>query len=143
MDNGVKIVFDLQQDEFGYPPYAVESLWALPVEAGGGYTIDNIPWYVREVACGDVVAAAPGDDGRLRFTGEVLQRSGNQTLRIRLAEESIVRSEAIREAILRLGAESELDHTQLLAVNAPAERKEEVQRFLETGAAQGHWELES
>lgn len=92
--DGVKIVFDLEQDDSGYPPYQVESLWALPVETGG-YRIDNIPWYVREIACGDVVAVLPGEDDRLRFSGEILHRSGNRTMRVRLAEESIARSAAI------------------------------------------------
>ena len=142
MDSGVKIVFELEQDENGYPPYQVESLWAVPL-VEGGYQIDNVPWYVRDIACGDVVAAAPGDDGRLFFTGRILRRSGNRTMRVRLAEESIARSAAIHDAIERLGAESELDHTDRLAVNAPADRVAEVLKFLETGAAQGHWELEA
>ena len=136
MDNGVKIVFALAE-ELG-APYQVESLWAVPMESGG-YLIDNIPWYVREVALGDVVVAETADDGRLLFMGEVLQRSGNRTIRLQLAEESMARSGAIQEALERLGAESELDHTDLMAVNVPATCAAEVLKFLETGALQGHW----
>ncbi len=140
MDSDVKIVFELAQD--GDAPYQVESLWAVPLD-GGGYRIDNIPWYVSNIALGDVVAAAPRNDERLFFTGEILRRSGNRTIRVRLVEESIARSAAIHDAIERLGAKSELDHTDLLAVNAPADRLADVLKFLETGAAQGHWSLET
>lgn len=135
MDNGVKIVFGLADEQ-----YQVESLWAVPMESGG-YLIDNIPWYVREVALGDVVEAAPGEDGRLYFAGEILRHSGNRTVRLRLAEESLPRSGAIQEALERLGAESELDPSDLMAVNIPAAVSEEARKFLEAGSLQGHWQI--
>ena len=37
----VKITFALEQDEGGYPPYAVETLWAI--QRADGYEVDNIP----------------------------------------------------------------------------------------------------
>lgn len=136
MEDGVKIVFGLPADS----GYEVESLWGVPMESGG-YLIDNIPWYVNEVALGDVVGAAQGDDGRLYFTGEVLSRSGNRTIRLRLAEESMRHSASIQEALERLGAESEVDPSDLMAVNAPASASAEILKLLETGALQGHWQL--
>jgi hypothetical protein len=134
MEDGIKIVFGLPDGS----AYAVESLWAIPM-ANGGYLIDNIPWYVSDIALGDVVGADARDDGRLHFNGEVLRRSGNQTIRLRLAEESHRHASAIQEALERLGAESEVDPSQLMAINAPASGRDAVRKFLEAGALQGHW----
>ncbi len=45
----VKIVFELQQDEDGYPPVTRESLWATPTD-GGLYRLDNIPFFAHGCA---------------------------------------------------------------------------------------------
>src|SRR6266700_2140016 len=63
----VKVGFYLEQDEDGWPPVTRENI--LAVDLGGGrYRIDNIPFYVRGISDGDVIAAEPEDDGRLSFS---------------------------------------------------------------------------
>ena len=45
----VKILFQLTQDEDGYPPIQVEGVWALSAPDGAdGYLIDNVPFFTRD-----------------------------------------------------------------------------------------------
>src|SRR5689334_10402683 len=49
---------------------------------GGRYRIDNVPWFVRDLAVGDVVRAqAPSDDAHPVFA-EVVERSDHVTIRL-------------------------------------------------------------
>lgn len=74
------VVFPLAQDE-GWPPVASERVWAAKV-AEHSYRIDNPPWFVPDLAVGDVVhAVAPNDDSHPVFT-EVLERSDHVTIRL-------------------------------------------------------------
>lgn len=57
----------------------VESLWAEPVAAG--YRIDNIPFYVQNLALGDVVAARQGEEGELLLE-HLVSASGHTTVRL-------------------------------------------------------------
>lgn len=51
----VKVHFRLVQDEDGYPPVAVESVWAQPGMNSREYVLDNLPFFVREATLGDTV----------------------------------------------------------------------------------------
>lgn len=75
----VKILFDLERDD-DYPPFGVESIWALKI-VDGMFRIDNIPFYVRGLALGDVVRARPTSDGALQFDS-IAKTSGHSTLRV-------------------------------------------------------------
>lgn len=61
MHDPVKLLFRLQPDEDGYPPYQWESVWANPV-SDGLYQIDNIPFFVSDISLGDIVEAEYSDD---------------------------------------------------------------------------------
>ena len=60
----VKIRFGLEQGADGYPPRGNEGLWAAPL-GGGAYRVANLPWFVPDVALGDVVHAVADRDGVL------------------------------------------------------------------------------
>ncbi|MGW2826210.1 DUF4265 domain-containing protein [Streptomyces sp. NPDC001443] len=75
----VKVHFRLEI-EGDRPPASVESLWAVD-QGDGTARLDNIPWSVRGIACGDVVATEPDDEG-VRWAGEVVRRSENCTIRL-------------------------------------------------------------
>lgn len=109
--NHIKIVFEVEGDD-GHSD--TESVWAVPVD--GGYQIDNIPFYAREVACNDIVSAEHDEDGLLRFSG-VVSPSGHSTIRLWFSSEADVPQ--IRGALREMGCPSELDLPRLVAVDVP------------------------
>jgi len=116
-ENLVKIFFELQQDEEGYPPVTCESVWATPV-AQGLYRLGNIPFFARGVAYEDVVSAVRMDDGTLGFV-EVVRPSGHSTLRVIAYEESD--APVLRHKLEEIGCDTEQSHIpNLFAVDVPS-----------------------
>ena len=67
MNRVVKVAFRLEPDEDGYPPIAVEMLVATQL-AEGQFRIENAPFFVSDIAFGDVVTATASDViGRFMF----------------------------------------------------------------------------
>ena len=63
----VEIWFKIEKDATGYPESQDwEELWATPVE-GGSFRLDSTPFFVRDIAAGDVVSAVKTDEGLYRF----------------------------------------------------------------------------
>lgn len=60
-----KIAFTLDVED-GYPPISVEQLNAKEI-APGQFELLNSPFFINEVAYGDVVAVDVGESGRLVF----------------------------------------------------------------------------
>jgi hypothetical protein len=137
--NYKKIVFELEQDEEGYPPDKWESLWAYETEPGL-YSIDNIPIYVKGISSGDIVATElEGDE--LRFK-KLIHPSANSVFRIYLSEVSD--AQAARTSFSKLGCESEQSHIpKLVAIEIPGTVSiESVAKLLDEGAESGRWEYE-
>ena len=110
-----KIAFRLTPDEDGYPPADWESLWAI-TRSDGCYEIDNIPFFARGVASGDLVSAHESL-GQLVFE-QVLQSGGHSTLRVIMTD--LARKDEIRSRLLILGCESEGSHLpSLFSVDVP------------------------
>lgn len=74
-----KINFKLEKDEDGFPPVAVETLWADP--SSTGYTIDSIPFFTKDVANGDIVSVKKDGDGSLWFDKRI-SSSGHSLIRL-------------------------------------------------------------
>jgi hypothetical protein len=110
-----KVLFKLIKDEDNYPPDDYESLWALP-NSKDYLEIDNIPFFVQGISCGDVVDVS-NVNGELLFRS-VVKKSRNSTLRLICFDLSKVAE--IRSALSGLGCSSELSHIQgLIAVDVP------------------------
>jgi hypothetical protein len=75
----VKILFELERVD-DYPPFEVESLWGVKI-VDSIFRIDNIPFYIRGIALGDVVRAKPTTDGALQFES-IVKNSGHSTVRV-------------------------------------------------------------
>ncbi|MFB9681700.1 DUF4265 domain-containing protein [Streptosporangium vulgare] len=75
----VRVVFELSPDD-GWPPVGSERLWAIPLGPDRA-RLDNIPFFVRGVACGDVVRIDTDAEG-ITWVTEVVEVSGNCTIRI-------------------------------------------------------------
>ena len=52
--------------ESDWPPVSVETLWVAAL-GDGHFRIDNIPFFVRDIAVDDVVVGKSGQGGLLRF----------------------------------------------------------------------------
>jgi len=135
----VKILFELEQDEDGYPPASAETLWAI--KAGDGlFKIDNIPFFALGVAVNDIVSAVP-EENAFRFK-EVAQPSGHSTIRVVVYDAADVA--AVRTLFKQLGCSTELSHLpRLLAVDVPPSVSlAELKQVLESGRHQDRWGYE-
>jgi len=117
-----------------YGETEVESLWAKKCD--GGLEMDNVPFHVKEVALGDVIATEEDKDGLLWFS-RLVKASGHSTVQLWLAEQEDV--SAVREKLRQMGCISELSELpRLIAVDVPPEISyDEVKIYLEEGAARG------
>ena len=133
----VRIRFDLEQDEDGWPPGSVEWLWAR--RRGDGYLIENIPLFVEGVALHDVVSAE-ASSGQLAFSG-VRLRGGHSTVCVFLDAESAEATRAFRDVLrTRFGIESEdsRETEGLVAIDVPANVSlRAVREFLEEQQHEG------
>ncbi len=135
-----KIAFRLIQDEDGYPPETVETLWANSGAGEGLFTIDNIPFFARSVAFGDQVRAELVD-GQWEFR-EVVHRSFHSTVRILVWNKD--ETQSVRDEFRALGCASELSGLPgLIAVDVPPELSyPNIFSILKAGAEGGRWDYE-
>jgi hypothetical protein len=135
----VKILFHLEQDEDGYPPASVESLWALP-KGEGLFQVDNIPFFATGVAVGDLVSATP-EEGAFLFQ-DVVQASGHSTLRLAISEAADV--PAVRALFEQKGCSVEQSHLpRLIALDVPPSVPlGSLRPVLMAGQEQGRWDYE-
>jgi hypothetical protein len=136
----VKIHFRLEQDEDGYPPVAVESLWATPTAAAEQYVIDNVPFFIRDATVGDTVLVRK-KDGNCWFDG-VLSRSQNSLVRVVFFDRDCV--EVLSKQLSAMGCSTEyLREHNLMAINIPGEiALTDVQAYLRAEAETGKIDYE-
>lgn len=135
----VKILFELEQDEDGYPPASAETLWAVKV-GEGLFQIDSIPFFVLGIAVNDIVSGLP-EEGVFRFK-EVVRPSGHSTLRVVVYDASDV--PAVRELFKQRGCSTEQSHLpRLIAIDVPPTVSlEELKQLLDAGREQNRWGYE-
>ena len=119
----------------------LESMWAVPVN--GGYKIDNIPFYAREIALGDIVSTENDHDGMMRFKA-LVQASGHSTVRLWFAKGREQDVAHVRQRLRDMGCPSELsDLPRLIAVDVPPQVPyEQIREFLGEGEKSGLFEYE-
>jgi hypothetical protein len=106
VDDHVKVLFRLERDEDGFPPADVEGLWAQPA-GSDTYRIDNVPFFVRGIAVGDIVRATRSPEGELWFQS-VAHEGGHGTIRIIVRDDS--QEEAIKATFRSFGCSLEQSH---------------------------------
>ena len=135
-----KILLYLDRDDQGHPPVEVESMWAIPRD--DGYELDNIPFYAKGVALGDVVVAEPDPDGALVYRG-VLRRGGHSTYRIYLLDPGPNDPQSTIDYLRGKGLGVEYDLPRLLAIDIPPTVPlEDAEGVLFEGVDKGQWELQ-
>ncbi|SFT33723.1 protein of unknown function [Actinopolyspora lacussalsi subsp. righensis] len=119
LEDFVKIVVPLEQDEDGYPPIAAESLWAVPVREGEGYSVENIPFFAPRLSIKDIVKTATDDEGNLVFD-RVLSGGGHSTVRVIFFDDSGI--EDFKSCMRSFGCDYEVGHKDtFLAIDVPQE----------------------
>jgi Domain of unknown function (DUF4265) len=144
----VRIRFELEQDDSGYPPADSEMIWAVPV-AGEHYRVDNVPFFVYGISYCDVVSVSKGNDGLLRFK-DLIREGGHSTLRVIVHDAPTEkksldeRTDTLREQLTLLGCPSEKSHIKgLISVDVPPERSlGPIKEVLEAGVKQDLWGYE-
>jgi hypothetical protein len=132
-----RILFHLDRTEDDWPPAATETLWAQPT-GDGYYEIDNIPFFVKSIAVGDVVAAHM-EDGMLTFD-RLVRPSGHSTLSVIVSASTTVQT--VRDELRAMGCDSELSHLpRLFSVDVPPEVDLRViQAYLVQGNGEDRWD---
>jgi hypothetical protein len=116
-----------------------ETMWTLKRE--DGYEIDNIPFYVKELALGDVVSARVEVDGTLWFS-KLVRPSGHSTIQLWFSSEHDV--QPVRDELKRMGCASEVsDLPRLIAVDVPPSVSyAKVKEFLDRQERAGTFEYQ-
>jgi hypothetical protein len=137
-ENSVEIWFPVQKDADGHPNQDWEQLYAWPVE--DGYQLSNIPFFVRDLALDDVVAASERED--LLIFDRVVSRSGHSTFRIWLHEEKLRSAAEVMQEVRALGGQAEVTLERLVAIDAPPDKEPEIWTYVENGKTRGDWDLQ-
>lgn len=140
MAEGVKIYFHLEQDDDGYPPVAVESVWAQPAALEEAYVVDNVPFFAKDATIGDTVKVR-NKNGSLWFEC-VVSRSTNSLIRVVLFDRSAVKE--VSRQLESLGCSIEYTATyNLLAVSIPSNiLLDRIRAYLRDKVNSGHIDYE-
>jgi hypothetical protein len=128
----------LEQDEDGFPPVAVETVWVQP--RGEYFLVDSIPLFSDSIALNDLVAVDRDAEGHSWFR-EVETHSGHEVVRVLFDEHQLPHRDNVRGHLRDLGCRSEWsDQYWLLAVDIPPDAPEDgIRKFLDEGENRDDW----
>lgn len=135
----VEIWFPIEKDADGHPNEEWEQIYAWPTEEG--FRLDNIPFFARDVAVGDIVAAHRTEGGWYRYDHSV-ERSGHSTFRIWLPATQAAAAETVMQDVRKLGGQAEVTLDRLVAIDAPPQYEEAIWNYLDAGRARKAWDLQ-
>lgn len=142
-EDHVKVLFRMELDG-DWPPASVESLWAVDL-GDGTVRLANTPWFVRGIACGDVIAVEADEHGDL-WAGETVAPSPNCTIRLIVLKDggSTAALRSVLDVFHRLGTTGEgIEKFGMVALDVPPEAElPKIRRLLEHGDAKGWWHWE-
>jgi hypothetical protein len=145
MTEQVRVCFALDQEMDGWPPVTAERMWATPTGQDNVVVLDNIPFFVRGVACYDVVAVTQDDSGVL-WAGKKIRWSGNCTIRVIPYRDGPLHGDrqAVLDAFAPFGVEGAgAEQYALVALNVPASADlVAVKRLLREGEQDNRWAYE-
>ena len=121
-----------------------ETLWASRL-GDYQYRLDNIPWYVRGIACYDVVEAVTFNPDEVPTFTRVIEHSGHMTIRlIPSGERTAPTLLAVLAEFDQRGAAGEVDpHRGLIALDIPPTAAlSPLKEHLLRGFAEGRWDYE-
>lgn len=142
---GVKVVFDLPRDDDGWPPVGTEAVWATRLPERDHVRLDNVPWFARNVAEGDVFRVRADNHGIL-WAVEKVAWSGYCTIRVIPWREGQLAGDRQRvlDMFAPFGVTGEgIAQFGMVALSVPPEADlGAVKRLLNDGQAGGWWDYE-
>ena len=129
MSEKVKLFFEIEQDEDGYPGFASESVWAERTHDPRVVKIDNIPFFASVATLGDLVQVYERE-GVFWFK-ELVVQSSNSLIRVVFFDET--QKDRVRGDLTEKGCQTEyMGQRKLLAVSVPKpDMIDEVRSYLE------------
>ena len=115
----VELLFQLQQDEDGWPPVAVEGLWCEAV--GSLYRVQTCPLFVKGISVGDLIDVQCADEHEVEaFT--VSKPSDNTTVWIIFLDPDVIEKslQQLRSVGCNTTGPLEGWTTKLCSVDVPA-----------------------
>lgn len=139
------VVFPLEVDGEGWPPVGAERVWAF--ELGDDcYQIDNPPWFVRDLAVGDVVRARAVADEQHPMFEALIRPSEHLTIRIICFRSGPLEGSlrAVLDRFVPLGtyAEGVAQYGMVALDVPPGADKRAIYQELLRGASDGSWDWE-
>lgn len=115
----------------------IESVWATKI--GDNYRIDNIPFFAKNIAYGDIIKVE-NDDGSLYFE-RLLIPSGNSVIQMVIFDEQEVN--IIGNELVNLGCDWEGSHIKnYIAIHIPKEVSYDIVKlYLEEGTKNKRWDF--
>ena len=112
----IKVLFHLEQDEDGYPPFSIEGLWCKKT-GNGTYIVDNVPFYTYGISLGDEICVTK-ENGEYHFQS-IVNPSGNSTLRVLFNDKRI---QIVKAKLLDMGCKVEISNLpSFISINVPSE----------------------
>jgi hypothetical protein len=143
----VEIWFPIEKDETGYPESkSWEQLLARPTNEIDQFTLESIPFYLKNVSRGDLVKAkvvkTDGEDA-FHFDG-VVARGGHNTYRLLLRSEKADGPELTKKELLAKGLFIEEEHggTFLALDIPPSIDQQAIDQYLVSESESGRWEMQ-
>jgi hypothetical protein len=128
-------ILDKEDSNDGTAGY--ESVWVSEVE--GGYVVDNIPFFARGIAWGDIITVEE-DEGAYYFE-DLVEASGHSTVQVIFFDLSAM--DEAKDILVKMGCDWEgMKHdVPLLAVDVPPSIDYGVvKEYLENGKSAGSWD---
>lgn len=115
-DKHIKVLFHLEQDEDGYPPFSIEGLWCKKT-GNDTYTVDNVPFYAYGISLADEIRVTK-ENGEYYFQS-IAHPSENSTLRVHFNDKRI---QIVKGRLLDMGCKIEISNLpSFISINVPPE----------------------
>jgi hypothetical protein len=149
-DYSVEIWFRIEKDAQGYPESkSWEQLLARPVlERDDCFQLASIPFYLKNVSCGDIVRAnvvvnKEIQEGEVFEFDDVMARGGHNTYRLLLRRKDPNDPEFTTNELLKKGLALEEQHGDFFAVDVPPTvNQQAIDDYLRAERRAGRWEMQ-
>jgi hypothetical protein len=98
-----RVAFDLDQVSATWPPFATERIWAKKTSTPYQLELQNVPFFVRGISCGDIICAKPDHERRELIFDGLVRHGGHSTIRIILRDKALNVRDRVLEVLRAAG----------------------------------------